>query len=91
MTPKLAYKISNIIEYGKLMAFCIQNDVCVFRTYWDEREKLDRYYSIDWKEKRCYYSKRKYFEENGYSLYEAVFEPDKYGNYKIIDRIPLDI
>lgn len=30
---KVAFIISNIEEYGKLIAFCIENDICVFRTY----------------------------------------------------------
>lgn len=51
---KVAFIISNIEEYGKLIAFCIRNDICVFRTYWDEREKGDRCYSIDWKEKDAF-------------------------------------
>ena len=36
---KVAYLIANIEDYGKLMAFCIKHDICVFRTYWDERKK----------------------------------------------------
>lgn len=51
---KVAFIISNIEEYGKLIAFCIENDICVFRTYWNEREKGDRCYSIDWKEKKVF-------------------------------------
>ena len=33
------YLISNVEEFGKLMSFCIDNDICVFRTYWNEQEK----------------------------------------------------
>lgn len=32
-----AYLIKNIEEYGKLMAYRIENDISVFRSYWDER------------------------------------------------------
>lgn len=78
---KVAFIISNIEEYGKLISFCIRYDICVFRTYWDEREKVDRCYSIDWKEKKCLYSPRLYFENNGYEIVTPIFQLDDYGNY----------
>ncbi len=77
------YLIKNITEYGKLMSYCINNDVSVFRTYWDEREAGDRCFRIDWKEKRCYYACRKYWENEGYKVIEPVFVLDKFGNYQI--------
>ena len=79
---KVAFIISNIEEYGKLMAFCIRNDICVFRTYWSEREKGDRCYSIDWKEKRCLYSPRRFYEINDYDIVSPNFQPDVYGDYR---------
>lgn len=78
---KVAFIISNIEEYGKMISFCINNDICVFRTYWDEREKGVRLYSIDWKEKRCLYSSKLYFENNGYEIVSPIFQLDNYGNY----------
>ena len=78
---KVAFIISNIEEYGKLISFCIRNDVCVFRTYWDEREKGKRCYSIDWKEKRCLYSSLSYFKDNDYEIVSPIFQLDNYGNY----------
>ena len=80
---KQAYLIINIEEYGKLMAFCIKNDITVFRTYWDDREKGDRCYRIDWKEKRCYYSRRSYWENNGYDIVIPKFYVNEYGIYKM--------
>lgn len=77
---KVAFVISNIEEYGKLMAYCIRNDICVFRTYWNEREKLNRLYSIDWINNRCLYSSRSYFEKNGYEILTPIFQPDSYGD-----------
>lgn len=77
-----AYLILNIEEYGKLMAFCIENDITVFRTYWDEREKGNRCYEIDWHEKRCYYSSRQYYEHKGYKIVTPVFYVDKYGVFR---------
>ena len=36
---KKAYLLISIEEYGKFIAYCIENDISVFRTYWNEREK----------------------------------------------------
>jgi hypothetical protein len=83
---KKAFLIANIEEYGKLISFCINNDICVFRTYWDEREKGDRCYNIDWKEKRCYYSSRRYYENNGYEIVSPTFQLNEYGKYKAITQ-----
>lgn len=80
---KQAYLITNIEEYGKLMAFCIENDISVFRTYWDDREKGDRCYHINWKEKRCYYSRRNYWEDDGYDIIIPKFYVNEYGVYKM--------
>lgn len=80
---KVAFKISNIEEYGKLIAFCIEKDICVFRTYWNEREKGKRYYYIDWEEKRCKYSSLFYYENRDYEIVNPVFQPDEYGNYRL--------
>lgn len=79
---KIALLISNIEEYGKLMSFCINNDINVWRTYWDEREKGDRCYNIDWKEKRCYYSSKRYYINEGYEILEPNFFINEFGDYK---------
>ena len=84
---KRAYLILNIEEYGKLIAYCIENDVSVFRTYWDEKKKGCRVYQIDWKEKRCYYSDKSYFEENGFEIIIPEFYFDEYGTCKIRSNI----
>lgn len=85
MGTETAYLITDIEEYGKFISFCINNDVCVFRTYWDEKEKGDRCYRIDWREKRCFYSPRRYFEINGFSVVTPVFVLDEYGHdYKMV-------
>lgn len=83
---KKAFLITNIEEYGKLISFCINNDICVFRTYWNEQEKGDRCYNIDWKEKRCYYSSRRYYENNGYEIVSPTFQLNEYGEYKAITQ-----
>lgn len=77
---KKAYLITNIEEYGKFISFCINKDILVWRTYWDEREKGDRCYAIDWKEKRCYYSPRLYYENNGYEIVVPTFTLNTYGD-----------
>ena len=80
---KTAYLISNIEEYGKFISFLINNDINVFRLYWDEREKGDRCFAIDWKEKRCYYSSRKYYENNGYEIIKPNLVCNQYGDYEL--------
>ena len=80
---KRAFLITSVEEYGKLIAFCISNDICVYRTYWDEREKRSRCYNIDWKERCCYYSKLRYYEDNGYEIVKPVFRLNAYGEYDI--------
>lgn len=81
---KKAYLITNIEEYGKFISFCINKDILVWRTYWDEQEKGDRCYAIDWKEKRCYYSSRLYYENNGYEIIVPTFTLNTYGdNYEL--------
>ena len=82
-----AYLISSIEEYGKFLSFCIENDIAVWRTYWDEREKGDRCYNIDWKNRRCYYSSRRYYESEGYKIVTPNFSLDKYGKYKIESEV----
>ena len=85
MSTETVYLITDIEEYGKFISFCIENDVCVFRTYWDENEKGDRCYRIDWREKHCFYSPRRYFEANGFSVVTPTFVLDEYGHdYKMI-------
>lgn len=80
---KEAFLIASVEEYGKLIAFCISKDICVYRTYWDEREKGSRCYNIDWNEKRCYYSKRRYYETNGFEIITPIFRVNTYGEYDI--------
>lgn len=82
---KTAYLIVNVEEYGKLISFCINNDISVWRTYWDEREKGERCFQIDWIGKRCYYSSKRFYESEGYEIITPIFYVDSYGNYKIKD------
>jgi len=46
-------------------------------------KKGDRCYHIDWKNKRCYYSSRRYYESNGYEIATPTFQLDEYGTYHI--------
>lgn len=80
---KKAFLITSVEEYGKLIAFCISKDICVYRTYWDEREKGSRCYNINWKERRCYYSNIRYYEANGYEIVKPIFCLNAYGEYDI--------
>lgn len=36
---KKAYLLISIEEYGKFIAYCIENDISVFRTYWMKEKK----------------------------------------------------
>ena len=84
---KIAYLISNIEEYGKFLSFLINNDFNVYRLYWDERAKGDRCYQIDWKEKRCYYDTREYYEDNGYKvILNTNGEISRYNDKQIITK-----
>lgn len=83
MKNNVVYLIENIEEYGKLMSFCIENDISVFRTYWDEREKGDRCYDVNFEQKRCFYSSSKYYQNIGSAVIKPKFVLDKYGKYNI--------
>ena len=80
---KKAFLIASVEEYGKLMAFCISKDICIYRTDWDEREKGSKCYNIDWKERRCYYSNIRYYETNGFEIVKPIFRANTYGEYDI--------
>lgn len=84
---KKAYLITSIQEYGKLISFCIENDISVWRTYWDEREIGERCFHIDWNEKRCYYSSRRYYDSNDYKIVEPYFILDQWGCYILRDTV----
>ena len=80
------YLIQNIEEYGKLIAYCIENDISVFRTYWDEREKDNMCYKISFTDKRCYYSSKQYYENLGAKIIIPEFYWDNFGKYKIYNN-----
>lgn len=80
---KKAFLIFNIEEYGKFISFCINNDISVWRTYWDEREKGNRCYFIDWEQFDCYYSSRQNCEYYGYEIVCPTFKLTEYGNYRM--------
>lgn len=94
-----AYLLKDITEYGKLMAYCIEHDICVWRTYWDEREAGERCYCINWQEKSCRYSKDFYkkrcslFWERDvkYQIVRPVFSVDQYGVVTLEDGEVLDL
>lgn len=77
------YLIKNIEEYGKLMSYCIERDISVFRTYWDEREKGNRCYNISFEEKQCYHSSKQYYKSQGAEILIPEFRCTKFGHYDI--------
>lgn len=80
------YLIKNIEEYGKLIAYCIEKDISVFRSYWDDREKGNRCYNISFKDKRLYYSSKEYYENEGAEIIIPEFYCTNFGEYKIIEH-----
>lgn len=80
---KVAFLLLTIEDYGKLISYCIERDICVFRTYWDERKKDRRCYTIDWINKRCNYSDISYYEREGYDVVVPRFKLDSYGKYQM--------
>lgn len=81
---KKAYLISNIEEYGKFIAYCIEHNIAVWRLYWDERQKGSRCYQVEWNEKRCYYATKAFYEDRGYEIVIPQFHCDEYGKYNVM-------
>ena len=44
---KKAYLINNIEDYGKLIAYCIEKDISVWRTYYDDSRKGKTCYELE--------------------------------------------
>lgn len=81
---KVVFLIKNVEEYGKLISYCIQKDIVVFRTYWDERTKGDICYDIDFIKNRCFYANRKYYEcYEECEIVEPIFVLDNYGHWYV--------
>lgn len=80
---RTAFLITNITEFGKLTAYCIENDISVWRTYWDERESGIRAYCIDWQTKRCQYADTEYYKSQNIDVVVPHFYIDQYGRYQI--------
>lgn len=79
------YLIKNIEEYGKLIAYCIENDISVFRSYWDDREKGNRCYHISYENKRLSYGSKEYYENEGAEIIIPKFYCTEFGKYRIIE------
>ena len=80
------YLIKNIEDYGKLIAYCIENDISVFRSYWDDREKGDRCYHISYENKRLSYGSKEYYENEGAKIIVPKFYCTRFGKYRIIEH-----
>lgn len=77
------YLISNVEEFGKLMSFCIDNDICVFRTYWNEQEKGKICYCVNFRDKRCSFGTMQFYVKQGYQIRIPIFEVDDFGKYRL--------
>lgn len=83
METKKAYLIKNITEFRKFIAYCINNDISVWRTYWHNGYKGERCYYIDWRERECHYASCNYYYCAHYKIVIPIFQIDNYGNYVI--------
>lgn len=77
------YLCSTVEEYGKFISYCIDNDISVWRCFWDDRDKSDRCYHIDWHEQRCYYASKKFYEREGFEVISPLFVLE-FGQYELI-------
>ena len=80
---KKVYLITNIEQYAMLIAYCVEHDISVFRTFWNEREKGNRCYYVNFKDKRCLYSSKEYWLKEGYEIVVPEFYFDEYGCVRI--------
>lgn len=76
----VVFQIDNVEEYGKLVAYCIEKDISVFRSYWTASEP--RFYRIDFVAKRLYYGAQRYWLSEGYRVVKPTFILDKFGSYR---------
>lgn len=80
---KRAFLISNIEEYGFLVAYCVEHDISVFRSYWDDREKGNRCYFIDFYHKKLFYFRYSTYDSGSYEIACPVFDFNEFGNVVI--------
>ena len=73
------YRFPSYQDYASFLGWCIKRDVNVWRSYWDEEEKDDRLYFIDWFafDKRLLYS--------DYDFWKWGY--DKWNNYNEIQIV----
>lgn len=81
--PEKVFLCSSIEEYGKLISFCIDNDISVWRVYWDDREKGNRCYHINWEENRCYYASKQFYLDIGFVVVNPLFV-ENFGQFELI-------
>ncbi len=79
---KIVYLIKNIKQFGFLIAYCIDRDISVFRTYYRDGDNLC--YDINFKEKRCFYASIDYYESLGYEIVEPRFDIDEYSKVVLL-------
>lgn len=87
------YKFPSYADYAAFLGWCVRKDVNVWRSYWDEYEKDNRLYFIDWfaVDKHLTYAnydfwKYGYDKWNGYDEIQVVVP-----TVKIVDgRITLE-
>ena len=68
-----AYLIKHIEEYGKLMAYCIQNNIDVSQAPWEEYTSNRCCSYIDVNKCRCLCNTYEYYKSKGYKITEPAF------------------
>lgn len=74
-----AYKFKNAEHFGLFLIYCVEKDITVWRTYWDNRKK-DRLYILNWQERRVYYTD---FDDEKYEVIVPKFHFDGFGTIKM--------
>lgn len=77
MNTKICFLIDNVEDFGKLVSYCIEHDISVFRSYYIP----GHYYHIDFDLKRLFHSKKEFYQEEGYVLKKPKFIYTRYQEY----------
>lgn len=77
MKNKICFLIDNIEDYGKLVSYCIEHDISVFRSYYIP----GHYYEIDFDSNKLFHSNQEFYKEEGYILQRPKFIYTRYKEY----------
>ena len=78
---EVVYYIDNIGDYGYFIAFCIDNDITVWRAYYPANEPKCFY--IDWRQKRLWYGSVDSYKKDGFTVVRPKFARNEYGGIEL--------